>query len=121
MGRLHHLARGRWRAFRLRASLGANPQGRLGVSYPIPDDAGEVLRQLLQLVEANQAHNATLRLAIVRNGPGMWADPAVGRPSDLIALTADSKEWGDSVKLAYVRDARHAACPFAGPRFSPGP
>jgi branched-chain amino acid aminotransferase len=38
----------------------------------------------------------------------------VGRPSDLIALTADSKEWGDGVKLAYVREARHAACIFAG-------
>ena len=81
---------------------------------PIPDDAGEVQRQLLELVEANQAHNATLRLVIVRNGPTMWADPSVGRASDLIALTADSKDWGDSVKLAYVRDARHAASPFAG-------
>jgi branched-chain amino acid aminotransferase len=81
---------------------------------PIPDDAGEVRRELIELVEANQAYNATLRLAIVRNGPGMWADPSVGRPSDLIALTADSKEWGVGVKLAYVRDARHAACPFAG-------
>ena len=80
----------------------------------VPDDAGQVQRQLLQLVEANQAHNATLRLVIVRNGPGMWADPSVGRPSDLIALTADSKEWGDFVKLAYVRAARHAACQFAG-------
>jgi branched-chain amino acid aminotransferase len=80
----------------------------------IPEDAGEVRRQLLELVEANQAHNATLRLAIVRNGPGMWADPSVGRASDLIALTADSKEWGDGVKLEYVRDARHAACGFAG-------
>jgi branched-chain amino acid aminotransferase len=81
---------------------------------PIPDDAGEVRRQLLELVEANRAHNATLRLAIVRNGPATWADPSLGRPSDLIALTADSKDWGDSVKLEYVRDARHAASPFAG-------
>jgi branched-chain amino acid aminotransferase len=80
----------------------------------VPDDPSEVQRQLLELVEVNRAHNATLRLAIVRNGPGMWADPSVGRASDLIALTADSKDWGDSVKLAYVRDARHAACPFAG-------
>ena len=81
---------------------------------PIPGDGEQVRRELLELVEANQAYNATLRLAIVRNGPGMWADPSVGRPSDLIALTADSKEWGDGVKLAYVRQARHAACIFAG-------
>jgi branched-chain amino acid aminotransferase len=81
---------------------------------PIPGDGEQVQRELLELVEANQAYSATLRLAIVRNGPGMWADPSVGRPSDLIALTADSKEWGDGVKLAYVRQARHAACIFAG-------
>jgi branched-chain amino acid aminotransferase len=81
---------------------------------PLPEDGEQVRRKLLELVQVNRAHNATLRLAIVRNGPGMWADPSVGRPSDLIALTADSKQWGDSVKLAYVRDARHAACPFAG-------
>ena len=81
---------------------------------PIPGDGEQVQRELLELVEANQAYSATLRLAIVRNGPGMWADPSVGRPSDLIALTADSKEWGDGVKLAYVREARHAACIFAG-------
>jgi branched-chain amino acid aminotransferase len=80
----------------------------------IPDDAGEVRRKLLELVDANQAHNATLRLVIVRNGPTTWADPSVGRASDLIALTADSKKWGESVKLGYVRDARHAASPFAG-------
>jgi len=80
----------------------------------IPDDAGEVRRKLLELVDANQAHNATLRLVIVRNGPTTWADPSVGRASDLIALTDDSKKWGESVKLGYVRDARHAASPFAG-------
>ncbi len=44
----------------------------------------------------------------------MWAGPSAGRASDLIALTADSKEWGRAVKLAYVADARHAACRFAG-------
>jgi branched-chain amino acid aminotransferase len=44
----------------------------------------------------------------------MWAGPANGRASDLIGLTADSKDWGDSVKLAYVREARHAACQFTG-------
>jgi len=81
---------------------------------PIPGNSEQVRGKLLELVEANQAQNSTLRLAIVRNGGSMWANPSVDRPSDLIALTADSKEWGDSVKLAYIRDARHAACPFAG-------
>ena len=81
---------------------------------PLPQDPGEVRRKLLQLVEANRAPNCTLRVAIVRNGGGMWAGPSNGRPSDLIALTADSKDWGAGVKLSYVRDARHAAGQFTG-------
>lgn len=81
---------------------------------PIPEDSELVRRRLLELVEANQAYNATLRVVIVRNGGGMWAGPSNGRASDLIALTADSKDWGDGVKLAYQREGRHAACPFAG-------
>jgi branched-chain amino acid aminotransferase len=44
----------------------------------------------------------------------MWAGPSNGHPSDLIALTADSKDWGDGVRLAYVENARHAACVFTG-------
>lgn len=81
---------------------------------PVPEDPEKVRRKLLELAEANQAHNATLRLAILRNTGSMWAGPPTGRASDLIALTAGSKEWGDSVKLGYVENARHAACPFAG-------
>lgn len=81
---------------------------------PLPDDPEAVRRKLLELVEANHAYNATLRLVIVRNGGGMWANPNPPRPSDLIALTADSKEWGEGVRLAYQANARHAASPFAG-------
>jgi branched-chain amino acid aminotransferase len=81
---------------------------------PLPQDAAQVRRKMLDLVEANHAPNCTLRIAIVRNGGGMWAGPSNGRPSDLIGLTADSKDWGEGVKLAYVREARHAASQFTG-------
>lgn len=82
---------------------------------PLPQDAEAVRRKLLELIEANRAYRATLRLVIVRNGGGMWEGPdSSGRASDVIALTANSKEWGPGVKLAYVKDARHAANPFAG-------
>ena len=80
----------------------------------IPQDPPAVRRSLMQLIEANQAHNCTLRLVIVRNGGGLWEGPSNGRESDLIALTADSKHWGAGVKLAYQANGRHAACPFAG-------
>src|SRR5436853_5238265 len=81
---------------------------------PMPEDSEAVRRKLLDLVEANQALNCTLRVAIVRNGGGMWAGPSNGRPSDLIGLTADPKNWGEGVKLACVPESRHAACQFAG-------
>lgn len=85
---------------------------------PLPQDSEHVRRKLLELVEANSAPNCTLRVVIVRNGGGMWAGPSNGRASDVIALTANSKEWGDSVKLAYQRQARHAACEFAGTKIT---
>jgi branched-chain amino acid aminotransferase len=81
---------------------------------PLPTGPETVRRQLRELIEANNARNATLRLVIVRNAGGMWAGPSNGRAADVIALTADSKEWGAAVKLAYVANARHAASPFSG-------
>jgi len=81
---------------------------------PLPPDPERLRRRLLDLVEANGAHNSTLRLVVVRNGGGMWASPSPECPSDVIALTADSKDWGHGVKLAYQANGRHAACPFAG-------
>ncbi len=81
---------------------------------PLPADSEAVRRLLLDLVEVNGALNSTLRLVIVRNTGGMWAAPSQGREFDLIALTADSKEWGRGVKLAYQEQGRHAACNFAG-------
>ena len=80
---------------------------------PIPNDSEALRLKLLELVEANQAFNCTLRLVIVRNGGGMWAGPSNGRASDVIALTADSKDWGEGVKLGIVPHARHAACEFS--------
>jgi branched-chain amino acid aminotransferase len=80
---------------------------------PLPDS--EYVRQrLLELVEANNACDATLRVAVVRNGGGIWEGPPTGRASDVIALTADLKDWGPGVKLTYREQARHAGCIFAG-------
>lgn len=82
---------------------------------PLPAGPEVVRGKLLELIEANHAQNSTLRLVMVRNGGGLWEGPAsFGRPSDLIALTANSKQWGAGVNLAYVKQARHAANAFTG-------
>jgi branched-chain amino acid aminotransferase len=80
----------------------------------LPEDGEEVHRNLLRLVDANRAYDATLRLVAVRNEGGMWGLPSQAAATDIIALTADTKEWGAGVKLAFTADARHAACTFAG-------
>src|SRR5262249_24793008 len=81
---------------------------------PLPGDAAQIENNLLRLVEKNQAFLSTLRVVAVRNQGGMWEAPGQTRASDVIAFTAAIKDWGESVKLRYVPQARHAASVFAG-------
>ncbi len=85
------------------------------LSVAMPPDEEELERQLMRLVESNGRKNCTLRLIVVRNGGGMWAGALPdGRASDVIALTADSKDWGESVRLTVQPNARFAAGEFTG-------
>jgi len=78
----------------------------------MPRDPEQVERDLVHLVEQNEAPNCTMRLVVVRNGGGFWEGPASGRASDTIALTADAKRWGTSVRLGIQPHARYAASDF---------
>jgi branched-chain amino acid aminotransferase len=91
--------------------------GLLNVKMPSDmSPQGETLeRQLMRLVETNGRINCTLRLIVVRNVGGMWSGPSPsGQESDLVAFTADSKDWGDSVRLTVQPNARFAAGEFTG-------
>ena len=81
---------------------------------PLPGDATQLENNLLRLVERNRAFLSTMRVVVVRNRGGIWEAPDQARSSDVIAFTSDIKDWGESVKLNYVRQARHAASVFAG-------
>jgi branched-chain amino acid aminotransferase len=81
---------------------------------PLPPDPERVRGKLLDLVAANRAFHATLRIVVVRNTGGMWEGPGVGGLSDVIALTSATKEWGTGVRLCYTPRARYAAGEFAG-------
>jgi branched-chain amino acid aminotransferase len=84
------------------------------LSVAMPPDSAAIERSLLELIAANGRPNCTLRLVVVRNGGSMWSGPLPdGRISDVIALTADSKEWGDSVRLTVQPNGRFAAGEFA--------
>lgn len=94
----------------------ARDAGRLHVCFSI--SASQLRKALLSLVEANKAFNATLRIAMVRNKGGLFEGPQIARESDLVAFTADLSDWGESVKLTYVPNGRHAASPFAGTKIT---
>ena len=84
---------------------------------PMPASAAWLEELLYKLIETNQAHEATLRVAIVRNKGGVFQGPDIQRDFDVIAFTSDVANWGDSAKLGIVPQARHAANEFAGVKF----
>jgi branched-chain amino acid aminotransferase len=81
---------------------------------PLPPDPARLEENLLRLVERNAAPNATMRVNVVRNRGGVYEGPDINRASDVVAFTTDLTDWGSSVKLDYVPQARHAASAFAG-------
>jgi len=80
---------------------------------PFPEQSAWLEEKLLRLVEANQASNATLRVAIVRNLGGTYEGRAT-REFDVIAFTANLNAWGQDARLGVVPNARFAASEFAG-------
>lgn len=81
---------------------------------PFPWKPAELEAALLSLVEANQACNATLRVAVIRNKGGIWEGPNQKLDVDLVAFTTDRNDWGADVRLGIVPNGRFAASPFAG-------
>lgn len=88
----------------------------LHVPFTIAQD--DLHRQLLKLIEVNQAANATLRVSVVRNRGGLFEASGSRSDADLVAFTADLSQWGQGVRLYYVPNARHAASPFAGTKIT---
>jgi branched-chain amino acid aminotransferase len=81
---------------------------------PFPADGALLKSRLLELVQANAAWNATLRVVVVRNRGGLFEAPDLERDFDVIAFTADVNQWGDSARLAVKPHGRHAQNEFAG-------
>ena len=89
-------------------------QDAIHMHVPFPEDPEWMHSRLLKLVEANRAHNATLRVVVVRNRGGLYEGPNQTRDFDLIAFTTDINEWSDTVRLALKSNGRHAQSEFAG-------
>jgi len=89
-----------------------NDAALLGVPFPVDPEA--MREQLLDLVEANEAWNATLRVVVVRNRGGPFEGPNLENDCDVIAFTRPITEWGNAVRLAVTPHARYSASRFAG-------
>lgn len=85
---------------------------------PFDFTAEKLHRSLRTLVEANQASNSTLRVAVVRNKGNLFEGPGLVRDSELIAFTADLANWGEGVKLSYMPNARFGASAFSGAKIT---
>lgn len=85
---------------------------------PFPTDPAWLEKRLLQLVERNEAANATLRVAVIRNRGGIFEGPNLERDFDVVAFTTGLTNWGQGVHLGVVPQARHAASRFAGVKFT---
>lgn len=84
------------------------------IHVPFPTDPVELKSQVLRLIEANSAWNATLRIMVVRNRGGMFEGPDLERDYDVLAFTKDLSAWGDNVRLGLKPNARYAANEFSG-------
>ena len=80
-----------------------------------PTDLQESLRKL---IHANQAFNASLRVALIRNRGGLFEGSNFQRDTDLVAFTADLTDWGSGLKLSYEPHGRYGASPFSGTKFT---
>ena len=80
---------------------------------PFPSDPEWLRERLLRLVKANECPEATLRVCIVRNKGTVFLGPGIAREFDLVAMTTDLANWGDSVRLGVVPNGRFAASAYA--------
>lgn len=85
---------------------------------PFPYSEFELKAHLEELVTANDAWNATLRVAVVRNRGGLFEGTQISRDSDLVAFTADLNQWGEGVRLSCVPNGRFGASPYAGAKIT---
>ena len=81
---------------------------------PFPADPAWLEERLLRLVEANQAYEATLRVAIIRNKGGMFDGPGIERDFDVVAFTKDLNPWGAGLRLSVAAHARYGANRYSG-------
>ncbi len=84
------------------------------INVPMPFERDAVRARLLELIERNGSHEATMRVCVVRSRGGVWEGPGVESEADLLAFSIPVKSFKERVALDVREQGRHAASPFAG-------
>jgi branched-chain amino acid aminotransferase len=80
---------------------------------PFPSSPEWLHVRLTRLIHANSCPEGTMRVCIVKNTGTVFVGPGIQRDFDLIAMTTDLANWGQSVKLSVVPNGRFAASPYS--------
>ena len=80
---------------------------------PFPSSPEWLHVRLLRLIHANTCPEGTMRVCIVKNTGTVFVGPSIQRDFDLIAMTTDPANWGESVRLSVLPNGRFAASPYS--------
>ena len=84
------------------------------VRIPFPFDAGQVRKQLGDLLAANQVAEGTARIYMIYNRVGFWRSDEAMPDVDLFLCTAGLPPHAEQARLGVAEHARHAASALAG-------
>ncbi|MDE0106930.1 MAG: aminotransferase class IV [Bryobacterales bacterium] len=80
----------------------------------MPPSRDELRSRLIELVVRNDCPEAKMRVNVMRSQGGLFEGPGSGRPSDVVAFTADLSADPGSVVLALQPHGRDSKSEFAG-------
>jgi branched-chain amino acid aminotransferase len=80
---------------------------------PFPSNPEWLHVRLTRLFHANSCPEGTMRVCIVKNTGTVFVGPGIQRDFDLVGMTTDLANWGESVKLGVVPNGRFAASPYS--------
>jgi branched-chain amino acid aminotransferase len=80
---------------------------------PFPSHPEWLRSRLLRLIDANECPEATMRVCIVKNTGTVFTGPGIQQPFDLVAMTTNLANWGESMRLGVVPNGRFAASRYS--------
>jgi len=81
---------------------------------PFPFDADVVRAQLVELIQANQVIEGSVRIYVIYNNVGIWRSEEEFPDVDLLLYSAGLPAFRELATLALRENGRHAAAPLAG-------